>query len=89
MALKSASVMAADVASFIERAKAAIVISENFQKRLVDDPDFARLWDSDSAAALRLAGIDPEARQEMGMGPYDEGAQCNWCITPNGNTCHC
>ena len=74
MALKTASVMAADVATFLENAKAAIVVTENFQRRLVEDSEFAKLWDEDSAAALRLAGIDPEARQEMGFGPYEDGA---------------
>jgi hypothetical protein len=30
----------------------------------------------------------------MGRGPYpdkdaEDGPECNWCITPNGNACHC
>nr|WP_310524839.1 hypothetical protein [Polymorphobacter sp.] len=89
MPLKSAQIMSADVGDFLVRAREALRITEAFQKRLVDDAEFAALWDRDSAAALKAAGIDPEARQAMGFGPYDEGAQCNWCITPNGNSCHC
>jgi hypothetical protein len=89
MPLKSAQVMSADVAAFLARAREALKTTEAFQRRLAEDAEFAALWERDSAAALRAAGIDPEARQEVGFGPYAEGAQCNWCITPNGNSCHC
>jgi hypothetical protein len=89
MPIKSAQVMATDVGVFVERARAALATTEAFQKRLTTDAEFAALWDRDSAAALREAGIDPEARQEVGFGPYSSGPECNWCITPLGNTCHC
>ena len=89
MTVKSASVMANDVAGFLVRAKEALRVTEEFQRRLTDDSEFAALWERDSAGALREAGIDPEARQEMGMPPYSEGPECNWCTTPNGNACHC
>ncbi len=89
MPIKSAQVMANDVGSFLEKARVAIKTTEDFQKRLLDDTAFAELWERDSAAALREAGIDPEARQEVGLPPYENGPECNWCITPNGNTCHC
>lgn len=89
MPFKNAQVMAQDVGAFLVKARDALAKTEAFQHRLVNDADFAALWDKDSAAALREMGIDPEARQEMGYGPYDEGAQCKWCTTPNGNACHC
>lgn len=89
MPLKSAQVMSADVGAFLERAREALKVTEAFQRKLVEDSEFAALWDRDSAAALRAVGINPEARQELGLGPYDDGAQCKWCITPNGNSCHC
>lgn len=89
MPLKSAKIMSADVGAFLDRARQALQVTEAFQKRLIEDADFAALWERDSAAALKAAGIDPEARQQVGFGPYSEGAQCNWCITPNGNSCHC
>jgi len=40
---------------------------------------------------LRSVGIDPEARQEVGMAAFDDagGAQCFWCTTPSGSLCKC
>jgi hypothetical protein len=88
MPVKSAKEKLQDLRTFIPNAKKAIVQFEQLAKRL-EEPEFQKLWDSDSAAALRAVGINPEARQEMGLPAYDQGARCDYCITPQGNTCHC
>ncbi len=88
--MKTAAEKLNDLKVFIPNAKRAIELTENFAKLLETDPAFQRLWESDSAAALRQVGIDPDARIAMGYPPYSErGPECNWCITPQGNACHC
>jgi hypothetical protein len=88
MPVKSAKEKLQDLRTFIPNAKKAIGQFEQLAKRL-EEPEFQKLWDSDSAAALRAVGIDPEARQEMGLPAYEDGAQCNNCLTPLGHACHC
>jgi hypothetical protein len=88
MPVKSAKEKLQDLRTFIPNAKKAIAQFEQLARRL-EEPEFQKLWESDSAAALRAVGIDPEARQEMGLPAYKDGAQCNNCITPGGNACHC
>lgn len=89
MPLKSAQEKLKDTEAFLMNAKKAIAQLEEVKRRLESDATFRKLWDTDSAEALRQVGIDPEARHEMGLGPYEEGAQCKWCVTPQGNACHC
>jgi hypothetical protein len=77
---------------FLKNAKRAIKLTEKLAERLETDPAFQRLWETDSAAALRKVGIDPDARMEMGLPPYKDpskGHECNNCITPMGHACHC
>ncbi|WP_375289323.1 hypothetical protein [Qipengyuania sp.] len=89
MTVKTAKVMAADLGEFRKKAEAALEKIEAFQKRLETEPEFQALWESDSAQALKVMGIDPEARQEVGREAYVLGPECDWCITPKGNACHC
>lgn len=88
--IKTAEEKVADLRTFIPNAKRAIVQFEALLTRLEMDPEFRKLWNNDSGAALRAVGINPDSRMELGLGPYeDEGAQCKNCITPQGNACHC
>lgn len=89
MPVKSADEKLQDTVTFLDNAKAAIAQIEEMKRLLETDQEFRKLWEADSAAALRQVGIDPESRQDMGLGPYAEGARCDWCVTPNGNACHC
>jgi hypothetical protein len=87
--IKTANEKIADLKVFLPNAKKAIAQFEALSARLEADADFRKLWETDSAKALEAVGIDPEARQEMGLGPYEHGPECNNCITPQGNACHC
>lgn len=92
--MKNADEKLADTVEFVPNARRAIAQFEEVEHLLRDDVTFRNLWNTDSAAALRQVGIDPDARVEMGLGPYPDkdskdGPECNWCITPNGNACHC
>ncbi len=87
--MKTATEKLNDLKVFLPNVKHAIELTDKFAKLLETDPAFQRLWESDSAAALRQVGINPEARMEMGYPEYSKGPECNWCITPNGNACHC
>lgn len=89
MALKTADEMASSTDDFIARVGEAVTKFEALRDRLRSDATFRDLWERDSAQALREVGIDPEARQEVGYPPYDRGPECNNCITPQGNACHC
>ena len=87
--IKSAEEKIADLRLFIPKATNAILQFQALLTRLETDSDFRKLWNRDSGAALSAVGIDPEARRELGLGPYEDGAQCVNCITPGGNACHC
>ena len=87
--MKTAAEKLKDSKTFLENAKRATKLLERFTELLETDPLFQRLWEKDSAAALRQVGIDPQARMEMGLPPYEKGPECNWCYTPLGNLCHC
>ena len=89
MAMKSAAEEIAYLKTFIPNAKKAIAQFEEMQRLLETQEEFRKLWESNSADALRQVGINPDARVEMGKEPYPEGVQCNYCITPQGNACHC
>jgi hypothetical protein len=89
MPVKSAAEKLQDTTAFLDNAKTAIAQIEEMRRLLETDEEFRKLWEADSAAALRQVGIDPESRQEMGLGAYEEGPRCDWCVTPNGNACHC
>jgi hypothetical protein len=89
MNVKPAKVMASDLGNFLQKATDAIARIEAFKERLETDPDFQALWEADSAKALLAMGIDPDARMEVGGEPYVMGPRCDWCVTPNGNACHC
>lgn len=90
MPIKSAQEKINDLRSFIPNARKALSQFEELLRRMETDESFRTLWDSNPGEALRSVGIDPDSRTEMGHGRYDEeGAQCNNCITPNGNACHC
>jgi hypothetical protein len=89
MPAKSAQEKIQDLKQFIPNARKAITQFEELLRRMESDEGFRTLWETDSAKALEAVGIDPEARQEMGMEPYDRGPECNNCITPQGNACHC
>lgn len=89
MAVKPASVMANDLSDFLKKAAVATKKIEDFKTRLENDAEFQKLWENDSAKALIEMGIDPDARTEVGEQPYIMGPRCDWCITPNGNACHC
>lgn len=86
---KSAKQKIKDLDTFLSNSKRAIDQLTELKRRLETDEGFRQLWESDSAAALKAVGIDPEARQEMGYPPYSKGPECINCITPNGNACHC
>ncbi len=87
--MKTAAEKLKDSKAFLENAKHATKLLEKFTQLLETDPTFQRLWETDSAAALRQVGIDPDARMQMGLPPYEKGPECNWCYTPKGNLCHC
>jgi hypothetical protein len=87
--VKSADEMAASLKEFIPKAKRAIEQFESLQRKLETDAEFRRLWESDSAQALKRVGINPDARMEVGLPPYSRGPECNWCVTPKANACHC
>jgi hypothetical protein len=87
--MKTAKQKLKDLKTFLPNAKRAIKQTEKFAKLLETDSAFQKLWKEDSAAALRKVGINPDARMEMGLPPYKNGPECNWCITPQGNACHC
>jgi hypothetical protein len=88
--VRPASEMADNADAFVERAREALATLEAFRDRLRSDSEFRDLWSRDSAEALRQGGIDPDARTELGLPPYHtKGPECEWCVTPNGNACHC
>jgi hypothetical protein len=87
--MKNADEKLASTIEFLPNARQAIAQIEEVERLLRDDADFRNLWNTDSAAALRQVGIHPDARIEMGRGPYTDGPECEWCITPIGNACHC
>jgi hypothetical protein len=87
--VKSATRVIADLNKFIPKAKEAIEQLEEMKRRLETDEGFRKLWEADSGRALRGVGIKPNARMKMGLPPYSKGPRCDWCITPNGNSCHC
>ena len=89
MAVKSAQEKIQDLKVFIPNAKIAIAQFEEFLGKMEADASFRRLWETDSAAALRTVGINPDSRMEMGYEEYAQGPECNNCITPLGNACHC
>ncbi len=81
--------MLASTNTYLEKLKKATAQLEEVQRRLEHDPEFRKLWEADSAKALIEVDIDPDARMEMGLEPYEKGPECNWCVTPQGNACHC
>lgn len=92
--MKNADEKLANTEAFLPAARQAIEKLETVERLLRDDEEYRQLWNTDSAAALRQVGIDPDARVEMGRPPYPEkgsaeGPECEWCITPMGNLCHC
>ena len=89
MPTKSAHEKIQELRQFIPNARRAITQFEELLRRMESEESFRSLWESNSAEALKAVGIDPEARQEMGKEPYDRGPECTYCITPNGNACHC
>ncbi|MDQ2897599.1 MAG: hypothetical protein M3Y09_18495 [Actinomycetota bacterium] len=89
MAVKPADQMATQLDEFIANLRAELPKMEAFRDRLAGDPAFQELWSSDSGQAMRDAGFDPEARTQLGFPPYERGPECNWCMTPMGNLCHC
>jgi hypothetical protein len=89
MPMKSAQEKIQELKQFIPNAQRAITQFEELLRRMESEESFRALWETDSAEALKAVGIDPEARQEMGREAYGHGPECNLCITPNGNACHC
>ncbi len=89
MAVRPPEEMASNADDFVMKVRQELDKLEKLRDRLRDDEDFQNLWSSDSAAALREVGINPDARMELGHEPYDRGPECTWCITPMGNSCHC
>ena len=89
MPTKSAQEKIQELRQFIPNARRAITQFEELLRRMESEESFRSLWENNSAEALKAVGIDPEARQEMGKESYDRGPECNYCITPNGNACHC
>ena len=89
MPKKTASQKLEDLKIFIPNAKKAISQFEELMNRLESDKEFCKLWEEDSSQALVQVGINPDARMEMGYEEYSKGPQCNNCVTPNGNACHC
>lgn len=87
--MKSAKEKIQDLKIFIPNARKAIGQFEELLRRLESEEEMRKLWETDSAEALKAVGIDPESRIEMGLGPYRDGPECNYCITPKGNACHC
>ncbi len=67
--MKTAKQKLQDLKTFLPNAKRAIEQTEKFAKLLENDPAFQKLWEKDSAAALRQVGINPDARMEMGLPP--------------------
>lgn len=89
---RSAKVDAAMVEGFLPKAAIALQKLEKLGKRLENDPAFRALYESDFISALIEAGIDPDARTEMGLEPLISGQipiESKSCITPNGNACVC
>ncbi|MDT5355546.1 MAG: hypothetical protein QOJ56_4078 [Mycobacterium sp.] len=78
-AIKNADEKLATIVEFLPIARRAIGQIEEFERLLRDDEEFRNLWNTDSAAALRQVGIDPDARVEMGRGPYPDKDAC--CVT--------
>jgi hypothetical protein len=90
--VRPAAEMADNADALLANVQDALAKIKEFSERVRSDEEFAQLWDTDSAAALRQVGIDPDARRELGYEPYDDklrGPECMWCVTPNGNACHC
>ena len=86
MAVKAPELVVQDLEKFITNAKKALRQCEELKRRLESDENFKKLWEKDSGKALTEVGINPDARKEMGLPPYEKGPRCDWCITPNGNT---
>jgi hypothetical protein len=83
-----------DLAVFLENANGAIDKIVKLKKRLETDPAFKKLWEENPIEADRQMGIDPKARTEVGLPMVKDtgntgGPECNYCITPAGNACHC
>jgi hypothetical protein len=92
MAIKSAEEKLRELNEYVPNLRTAVQQFEEMRTRLEQDESFRKLWETDSAAALRAVGINPDARMEMGLPRYDDaehGPECNLCITPMGNACHC
>jgi hypothetical protein len=94
MPIEPAPRMAAKTDEWLARVSRELKKIETLRNRLRDDANFQDLWNRDSAQALRDVGINPDARTEVGLEPYADavakrGVQCNNCITPMGNACHC
>jgi hypothetical protein len=89
MPVKPAKQMASELSQFLVNARKSVKQIEELQRRLENESDFQKLWESDSAKALQEVGIDPNARMEVGKEPYERGPECVYCITPMGNACHC
>jgi hypothetical protein len=92
MAIKPAKQKLQELNEYLPNLKKAIQQFEDMRTRLEQDEAFCKLWETDSAAALRAVGINSDARMEMGLPPYDDaerGPRCDWCVTPKGNACHC
>ena len=88
--VKTADQKIEDLRTFMPNARRAIEQFQALLDRLEAEPDFRTLWNTDPAAALQAVGIDPDSRTEMGLEPYQvKGPECNYCITPQGNACHC
>jgi uncharacterized ferritin-like protein (DUF455 family) len=89
MPVKSADEMLKSTVSFLDKLRKAVAQLEEMKRRLEGDAEFRKLWETNSAAALRQVGINPDARMEVGLEAYEKGPRCDWCVTPNGNACHC
>ncbi len=91
MAVKSANQKIEELKVFIPNAHKAIAQFEELLRRMESDENFRGLWETNSAEALKAVGINPDSRMEMGKAPYNDerGPECNNCITPMGNACHC
>ena len=89
---RSAAADALMVEGFLPKAKKALQVLEDLGKRLENDAEFKKLYESDFISALIEAGIDPNARTEMGLAPLERGnipSRSKSCITPSGNACVC
>jgi uncharacterized ferritin-like protein (DUF455 family) len=85
MAIKSAKEKLGELRTFIPNVKKAIKQFEELKRRLETEEGFRKLWETNSAEALRQVGINPNARMEVGLDKYSKGPRCDWCITPQGN----